>query len=112
MKTITVLTDFSANAENAARYALRLAQHLQANLTLYNSFLVPMAEPLGGQVYWSMEDYNILQKDSEEQLRALGTRLAKNYPLYQLMLSNLLLITNVRKGLYTGISTNYQQTGI
>lgn len=75
MKTITVLTDFSANAENAARYAIRLAQHLQTNLTLYNSFLVPMAEPLGGQVYWSMEDYNILQKDSEEQLRALGARL-------------------------------------
>ena len=77
MKKITVLTDFSASAENAARYAVRLAQHLQANLTLYNSFLVPMAEPLGGQVYWSMEDYNILQKDSEEKLRTLGARLAE-----------------------------------
>ncbi|MBB5635895.1 nucleotide-binding universal stress UspA family protein [Pedobacter cryoconitis] len=75
MKTITVLTDFSERAENAARYALRLAQHLQTNITLYNSFLVPAAEPLGGQVYWSMENFNNLQQDSEEQLKLLAGRL-------------------------------------
>ncbi|KIO77210.1 hypothetical protein TH53_10575 [Pedobacter lusitanus] len=75
MKTITVLTDFSKNAENAAKYALGLAQHLQANIILYNSFLVPAAEPLGGQQYWSMEDYNILRQDSETKLRLLASSL-------------------------------------
>lgn len=75
MKTITVLTDFSERAENAARYALHLAQQLHANITLYNSFLVPAAEPLAGQVYWSMEDFNMLQQDSEKQLGLLAARL-------------------------------------
>ena len=75
MKTIAVLTDFSKRAENAARYALQLAQQLRANIILYNSFLVPAGEPLAGQVYWSMEDFNTLQKDSEQELDLLAGRL-------------------------------------
>jgi nucleotide-binding universal stress UspA family protein len=82
MKTITVLTDFSERAENAARYALHLAQQLHANITLYNSFLVPAAEPLGGQVYWSMEDYNVLQQDSEKQLGLLAARLEEELSIF------------------------------
>lgn len=75
MKTIAVLTDFSKRAENAARYALHLAQQLKANIILYNSFLVPAGEPLAGQVYWSMEDFNTLQEDSEQELNLLAGRL-------------------------------------
>jgi nucleotide-binding universal stress UspA family protein len=82
MKTITVLTDFSERAENAARYALHLAQQLHANITLYHSFLVPAAEPLAGQVYWSMEDFNILQQDSEKQLNLLADRLDEELSEY------------------------------
>ncbi|MGY0040067.1 universal stress protein [Pedobacter sp. NJ-S-72] len=70
------MTDFfEKRAENAAKYAIHLAQQLHANIILYNSFLVPAAEPLGGQVYWSMEDYNVLQQDSEKQLDLLADRL-------------------------------------
>ncbi|QNK62427.1 universal stress protein [Pedobacter sp. PAMC26386] len=65
MKTITVLTDFSERAENAARYALHLAQHLQANIILYHSFLVPASEPLSGQVYWSMEELILCSRTAE-----------------------------------------------
>jgi nucleotide-binding universal stress UspA family protein len=43
MKTILVLTDFSENAENAARYAAELSNHLTASkIILYHSFELPL----------------------------------------------------------------------
>lgn len=75
MKTIAVLTDFSTRAESAARYALGLASHLQANVLLYNSFLLPSSEPLGLQVAWSMESYDEIQGDAEKELHALAEKL-------------------------------------
>lgn len=78
MKTIAVMTDFSERANNAAKYALGLAQHLHANVLLYNSFVVPSAEPLGLQVAWSLESFNELQADSEKELHLLADQLRKD----------------------------------
>jgi nucleotide-binding universal stress UspA family protein len=83
MKTIAVLTDFSGRAENAAKYALRLAQSLHTNLVLYNSFLVPSANPLAAQIAWPMEDYDQLHSDSENELELLAVKLRKELHVRQ-----------------------------
>lgn len=75
MKTIAVLTDFSARAEHAARYALHLAKKVKANILLYNAFLVPSDTPLAAQVAWPMVDYNEVKSDAEKTLKALVKKL-------------------------------------
>lgn len=79
MKTIAVLTDFSKRAENAAKYALHLAEHLHANVKLYNSFLVPAEDRLAGQIVWPMQDFEALKHDSMHQLELFGMELKKEY---------------------------------
>jgi nucleotide-binding universal stress UspA family protein len=79
MKTIAVLTDFSKRAENAARYALHLAEHLHADIKLYNSFFVPSEDPFAAQIAWPMEDYEALKGDSLHQLELFGAKLKKEY---------------------------------
>ncbi len=79
MKTIAILTDFSERAENAANYAYRLAQSLQANIILYDSFLVPSASPLAAQIAWPMEDYGQLYKDNENELEIFAGKLRKEF---------------------------------
>ncbi len=75
MKTIAVMTDFSSRATNAARYALHLAQHIQANVLLYNVFFVPSVEPLSAQVAWPMEDFDDTKSHSKEELQKLTNKL-------------------------------------
>ncbi|MFB9843518.1 universal stress protein [Mucilaginibacter ginsenosidivorans] len=75
MKTIAVLTDFSARAEHAAKYALHLAKKVKANILLYNTFLVPSDTPLAAQVAWPMVDYNEVKSDAEKTLKALVKKL-------------------------------------
>ena len=82
MKTIAILTDFSERAENAANYALYLAQSLRANLILYDAFLVPSASPLAAQVAWPMEDYGELHAESEQELKAFAAKLRSKLTLY------------------------------
>jgi nucleotide-binding universal stress UspA family protein len=79
MKTIAVLTDFSKRAENAAKYALHLAEHLHANIKIYNSFFVASEDPLAAQIAWPMEDYDELKRDSMHQLELFGNKLKKEY---------------------------------
>jgi len=79
MKTIAILTDFSERAENAANYAYRLAQSLQANIILYDSFLVPSANPLAAQIAWPLEDYDQLYKDTENELEVFAGKLRKEF---------------------------------
>lgn len=83
MKTIAVLTDFSARAEHAGRYALHLAKKLKANVLLYNAFLVPSDTPMAGNVAWPMVDYDEIKKDTEKSLKSLAkkfeTELKKNH---------------------------------
>ncbi|MDP9048039.1 MAG: universal stress protein [Bacteroidota bacterium] len=77
MKTILVLTDFSAGANHAAQYALHLAQKIKANLLLCNVFLVPSNDGMAAQVAWPMESYEILKGNSENDINKLARRLNK-----------------------------------
>ena len=75
MKTILLLTDFSIRAEQAAGYALQLAQKTEANLLLCNMFLVPYVEPMTTQLAWPAEDYKTVEQESKDELYELVERL-------------------------------------
>jgi nucleotide-binding universal stress UspA family protein len=75
MKTLLVATDFSANAKHAVDYAYKLAEQMQANLVLCNAFIVPAEMPDAGFVSWPMYEFEETLKDSEEELKALRTKL-------------------------------------
>jgi len=79
MKAIAILTDFSERAENAANYAYRIAQSLRTNIILYDSFLVPSANPLAAQIAWPLEDYDQLYKDSENELEIFAGKLRREF---------------------------------
>jgi nucleotide-binding universal stress UspA family protein len=79
MKTIAILTDFSERAENAANYAYRIAQSLQTNIILYDSFLVPSASPLAAQIAWPLEDYDQLYQNSENELEIFAGKLRREF---------------------------------
>ena len=81
MKTIAVLTDFSKRAENAANYALYLAQSLHADLILYDAFVVASDSPMAAQVAWPMEDYGKLRQESENELTAFAKKLKEKLSL-------------------------------
>src|SRR6476659_216936 len=75
MKTVLVLTDFSALAENAALYAVRFAQQIKAKLLLYNAFGTPDKIGIASQgLAWPI-DYADEQKESEEALKDLRVKL-------------------------------------
>lgn len=76
MKTILMLTDFSIRADNAADFALKIAQKTKSNLLLCNMFLLPFSDPLTAQMAWPVENYDSIEKESKEDLSALGARLA------------------------------------
>ena len=75
MKTIAVLTDFSARAGHATRYALQLASKIGANILLFNSFMVPSDVPMAAQVTWPTADYNEIRNDTEKKLKKLAKKL-------------------------------------
>jgi len=77
MKTIAVLTDFSARAEHAGKYALQLAKKIKANVLLYNSFLVPVDVPMAAPIAWPVVDYDDIKKDTEKALALLAKKLEK-----------------------------------
>ncbi|MET3113320.1 nucleotide-binding universal stress UspA family protein [Pedobacter sp. CG_S7] len=75
MKIILIATDFSAPAENAAKYALALAIALKADLLLCNAFKVPADAPLAAQVAWPLMDYGVIKKEVTSKLEALAKKL-------------------------------------
>lgn len=75
MKKILVPTDFSSSANNAARYAVRLATLLKKDITLCNAMLIPIEAPGAQQVPWPLEDYEAIKSDTTEQLKEASTRL-------------------------------------
>lgn len=75
MKTIIVPTDFSAAAENAARYALALAGAINARIKLYNAFLVAAEAPLAPQVVWPLYDYDLMVENTTAELNKLAHKL-------------------------------------
>lgn len=75
MKTILVLTDFSIRADHAAHYALKLAQKIKANLLLCNVFAVPAANFISAGVDWPVENSEVFEEDSKNDLSELTERL-------------------------------------
>ena len=78
MKTILVLTDFSIRADNAAQYALKLAQVTHANLLLCNVFSIPSSVGMASQVAWPLEDYDLFEEESQNDLSEFVGRLRKS----------------------------------
>lgn len=75
MKTILVLTDFSIRADHAAHYAVKLAQKIEANVLVCNVFLIPSSSPMASQIAWPMENYELLEEDSSNDLNEIVGRL-------------------------------------
>jgi len=75
MKTILVPTDFSAPADNAARYALHLARQMHTNLELCNAMKIPIETPVAAQVAWPLEDYSAIKNPVTDELSFLSERL-------------------------------------
>ncbi len=76
MKTILVLTDFSARADHIAHYALKLAQKVKANLLLCNIVPVP-AEPAFALAAWPTTNPDGFEEESTNALNELTDRLNK-----------------------------------
>jgi len=82
MKTILVFTDFSINADYAARYALRFAQDIGANILLCNIFQVPAGEGSTDRDRWPMlacEENSI--NDLGAQVAQLKSMLDREVPV-------------------------------
>lgn len=72
MKAIVVPTDFSDQADNAARYAVCLAKDLKRDVSLYHALFVPMEVPIADAGLWPLEDFSSLKEVAIKQLRHLA----------------------------------------
>ena len=79
MKTILVPTDFSPAANNAAKYALKVARKVKANIKLCNAVKVPAESIYASQVAWPLEDLEHLKVGSDAELNYL-TSVLENEP--------------------------------
>jgi len=68
VKSLLVLTDFSQSAKNAAEYALHLARRIQADVILFNAYLIPDigfdSWPTGDESNRSKQSLSSLQEES------------------------------------------------
>ena len=69
VKVLLVLTDFSQSAKNAAEYAFHLARRIQADLVLFNAYLIPDigfdSWPTGDESNRSKQSLSNLQEEAE-----------------------------------------------
>lgn len=75
MKTILLLTDFSRKADHAADVALAIATRLNAQILLYNAFVVPELVPIAGTALLPDGNAQMIEDDSSSRLRKLAQRL-------------------------------------
>lgn len=68
MKTLLVPTDFSPQADNAARFAVHLAKNLKCAVQLCHAINVPEESPIAEKVVWPLEDYNHLKEEADRRL--------------------------------------------
>ena len=78
MKTLLFPTDFSANATHAAEYGYNLAKQIRANIILCNAIIVPSEMPKASMEVWPFEEYDVLIKDSAEELKELKKHLEQD----------------------------------
>jgi len=79
MKTILVLTDFSKKAENAAVYALKIAEKAHANIILFHSFEKFESVNLPESGSWVYEDFENVKSESLTELKKLEDYLATHH---------------------------------
>lgn len=77
MKTILVLTNLLYKAENAALYAIKLAERTEANVILFQSVKLPVYSTT---ISGADDDLAEMEKDSLAQLTNLAARLSKHHP--------------------------------
>jgi nucleotide-binding universal stress UspA family protein len=75
MKTIIVPTDFSAQADNAARYAIGIAREMKRDVKLCHALFVPIELPMADPGLWPLEDYAFLKDAAAKQLEGLAVEL-------------------------------------
>ncbi|UOE49803.1 universal stress protein [Mucilaginibacter sp. SMC90] len=76
MKTIAILTDFSERSVHAARYALHMAQKINASVLVFNAFSVPADRTLAtGQITPVLHSYKGMRQDAEHRLKNLCAQL-------------------------------------
>jgi nucleotide-binding universal stress UspA family protein len=75
MKKFLFPTDFSANAKHALDYGYSLAKHVKANVIICNAIVEPAEIPQSGLVSWPMEESELLEKDSNHELKELIEKL-------------------------------------
>ncbi|WP_183578057.1 universal stress protein [Mucilaginibacter sp. X5P1] len=71
MKKFLFPTDFSANAKHALNYGYSLAKQVKANMIICNAIIEPAEIPQAGLVSWPMEESDLLQDDSNSELKRL-----------------------------------------
>lgn len=76
MKTVLVLTDFSANAKQAAQTAVFLAGKFEMNILLFNVYFSIPIVPAGIDDAWS-KSYEVFKKESEAELQKEAARLTE-----------------------------------
>lgn len=76
MKTILVLTDFTARAENATWFSLKFSSLIKANILLYNAFGIPQKNSLATQVEWPV-NADDMEKESMDKLRMMALKMEK-----------------------------------
>lgn len=76
MKTILVPTDFSPAADNAARYALSLAEYMQADVKLCSAINERERTRITDQLVWPHDEYSSIKETTDQELRVLAKRLS------------------------------------
>ena len=80
MKTILIPTDFSASADNAARYAVALAKGIQANIKLCHAVMVPVEAPFAAGASVPILALDALEQEAKDKIKALSAELSQQHP--------------------------------
>jgi len=75
MKTILMLTDFSENANHAAKIAAKIAPQLKADILLYNTYYDHPILPTYAGGPWVLEEFVFCKDESTAQLGQLAIEL-------------------------------------
>ncbi|MCJ8208351.1 universal stress protein [Mucilaginibacter sp. RS28] len=75
MKAILVPTDFSLAAENAAVYAVHLAEAIRADILLCHAIKIPSEEAVIADEYRPLDDYISVRKKADSDLEILIRKL-------------------------------------
>jgi nucleotide-binding universal stress UspA family protein len=75
MKKFLFPTDFSNNAKHALKYGYALARQVKSNIIICNAIIEPAEVPQAGMVSWPIEESEMLEKDSNHELKRLKEKL-------------------------------------